>query len=220
MNDVTTIAALRRALAAAQAASAAAEESWYASPADEEDEHVLAYARAASAVSSTARAALAEVLVGGDHPRAWTVTCEQGAVTEELGSLTIGDARRAARAWAEEGDYDTSEGTLFLLYRIHCAETGEDSSVSIELQPEAPACVDGDEHDWQAPHELLGGLEENPGVWGHGGGVIVHEVCMRCGCGQTTDTWAQDPTTGRQGLTSVRYEPGKHLSALCRLEAA
>jgi hypothetical protein len=57
---------------------------------------------------------------------------------------------------------------------------------------------------------LVGGIEENPGVWGHGGGVVINEACVRCGCGRTTDTWAQDPSTGRQGLESVAYEEGAY----------
>lgn len=224
MNEATTIESLRSALALAQAHAAAAQESWYASPADEDDEHVRAYSDAADDAVAAAREALRDALVDIDHPRAWTVTDEQGAVTMPLGTLAIGAARKAARAWADDGDYDTSEGTLFLTYRIRCDETDEEGSVHIALQPEEPECPsDEGEHDWQSPHEILGGLEENPGVWGHGGGVIIHEVCMHCGCERMTDTWAQDPTTGRQGLESVRYEPGKYaddIAALCEDEAA
>lgn len=83
-------------------------------------------------------------------------------------------------------------------------------SSRIEIEPEQPGCVEGEEHDWQSPYEILGGSKENPGVWGHGAGVFIHEVCMRCGCERVTDTWAQDPDTGEQGLCSVRYEPGKY----------
>ena len=36
--------------------------------------------------------------------------------------------------------------------------------------------------------------------------MIVREVCAHCGAYRTTDTWAQDQTTGQQGLTSVAYE--------------
>ena len=48
-------------------------------------------------------------------------------------------------------------------------------------------------------------MAENPGVWGHGGGVIIEEHCTRCDATRTTDTWAQDGSTGQQGLTSVSY---------------
>jgi hypothetical protein len=38
--------------------------------------------------------------------------------------------------------------------------------------------------------ELVGGLRENPGVYGkqYGSGVIILEVCARCGARRTTDT--------------------------------
>jgi hypothetical protein len=31
-----------------------------------------------------------------------------------------------------------------------------------------------------------------------------------CGCARITDTWAQDPETGEQGLHEVRYEPDRY----------
>ena len=83
-----------------------------------------------------------------------------------------------------------------------------------EIEPKVPECVDGQEHDWASPHEIVGGIEENPGVWGHGGGIISHSVCLRCGCGRKVDTWAQDPTDGQQGLTSTSYEAGEYSAEL------
>ena len=45
---------------------------------------------------------------------------------------------------------------------------------------------------------------------GHGGGVIIREVCAHCGAYQVTDTWAERSDTGEQGLRSVKYlEAGK-----------
>ena len=49
-------------------------------------------------------------------------------------------------------------------------------------------------------------MAEDPGVHGHGGGVLITEVCRHCGCKRTTDTWAQNPETGVDGLRSVSYE--------------
>lgn len=77
--------------------------------------------------------------------------------------------------------------------------------VTVTIEPPEPRCVDDDGHDWRAPYEWVGGIAENPGVWGHGGGLVYHEACVRCGCGRVTDTWAQDGS-GRQGLTSTRFE--------------
>lgn len=90
--------------------------------------------------------------------------------------------------------------------------------VLIEIPPVEPDCIDGHEHDWLSP-EWLGGLQENPGVWGHGGGVIMTRVCLHCGCGRTTDTWAQDPSSGtRQGLTSVEYDPERFVDEIAERE--
>lgn len=93
----------------------------------------------------------------------------------------------------------------------------EDEHV-ITLEPKEPECSHEDGHDWQSPHEIVGGLRENPGCRGHGGGVIQEEVCVRCGCGRTTDTWAQDPADGSQGHRQVTYEPGRYEHELDELE--
>lgn len=85
------------------------------------------------------------------------------------------------------------------------------------LDPEEPECDHEDGHDWQRPHEILGGLKENPGVWGNGGGIIANSCCMRCGCKRTWNSWAQNPETGEQGLDSVEYEPGAYREQLAEM---
>jgi len=87
---------------------------------------------------------------------------------------------------------------------LSVVETVDEETVTVTLDPDEPDCS-GDEHEWAAPYKLVRGIRENPGVWGHGGGVIINEVCLRCGCARVTDTWAQDPATGVQGLRSVAY---------------
>lgn len=81
---------------------------------------------------------------------------------------------------------------------------GEDT-YTVTRDPAEPACA-GDEHDWRAEHAVLGGLAENPGVWGSGGGVKISRVCAHCGAYQHTDTWATNQADGTQGHTSVSYE--------------
>ena len=83
---------------------------------------------------------------------------------------------------------------------------------TIELEPEEPECEHADGHDWQSPYEVLGGCRSNPGVWGHGGGVVIREVCAHCGMYRITDTWAQRPDTGEQGLESVEYREPDEIS--------
>lgn len=75
---------------------------------------------------------------------------------------------------------------------------------TITVHPCEPDCT-AQAHHWARPHAVVGGLEENPGVWGHGGGVITTEVCEHCRVQRITDTWAQDPETGEQGLVSLCY---------------
>lgn len=77
--------------------------------------------------------------------------------------------------------------------------------VTIAIDPDEPDCVRGHAHDWRSPYSVLGGLRENPGVHGHGGGVIIREVCQHCAAYRSTDTWAQRGDTGEQGLTSIHY---------------
>jgi hypothetical protein len=112
----------------------------------------------------------------------------------------------------------TSPRTPWTIWvKIHAIDlnTEETASRKYAIHPSPPKCSDGSrEHAWESPHAILGGLAENPGVWGHGGGVISHEVCMRCGCERTTDTWAQDRSDGEQGLESVAYEAGKYADEL------
>lgn len=90
-----------------------------------------------------------------------------------------------------------------------CSGTGETDtereSITIDVDPDAPECSES-EHDWQSPFSVLGGCEENPGVWGHGGSVIIRSVCAHCGVYRVTDGWAQNRETGEQGLESVTYE--------------
>ena len=132
--------------------------------------------------------------------------------------IEAGSGIEAAQEYVDTGEWgDVTETTWITVsvWRRGIDSDGdwcqvERESHKIALEPEEPACIDGDGHDWQAPLEIVGGIKQNPGVWGHGGGVTIHEVCVRCGCGRTIDTWAQDPVDGQQGLRSVSYEPGRY----------
>lgn len=88
----------------------------------------------------------------------------------------------------------------------------EAEDITITIDAAEPDCKDGEGHDWSSPHCVVGGIEENPGVYGNGGGVIITEVCELCGAYQITDTWAQRPDTGEQGLTSVTYRDADETS--------
>ena len=73
------------------------------------------------------------------------------------------------------------------------------------LEAVEPPCRYTAGHDWIATHDIEGGLKENPGVIGNGGGVIIREHCTRCDCTRTTNTWDRNPIDGTQGHTTVEY---------------
>lgn len=150
-------------------------------------------------------------VVDSECPREWDLG-EAGYHYDTVTADSAAEALEIAISNVDRANYDTDGdlGTIWIDVTVRCPETKEESSAKVTLEPEEPACSDERGHDWQSPYEILGGLKENPGVFGHGGGVIIRECCMRCGCGRTTDTWAQRPDTGEQGLRSVRYEPGEY----------
>jgi hypothetical protein len=142
---------------------------------------------------------------------------EGGHHYDTISAETAQDALDVARDNVDSSNYCEITETIWIDVRVCCKETGEDASDSVALDPPVPKCARGArEHDWQSPHRIVGGLVENPGVWGHGGGVVIREVCMQCGCGRVTDTWAQKPATGEQGLESVSYEPKKYADEIAR----
>lgn len=127
------------------------------------------------------------------------------------------DRRAAGQQYVDGGDWGDRESTSWVkVYTWRDAlaldDDGEITTISFDreaakvtIEPIEPDCEDGQSHDWQSPIEVVGGLDENPGVFGSGGGVKITEVCRHCGCYRDTDTWAQDMSDGEQGLTSVSY---------------
>jgi hypothetical protein len=70
------------------------------------------------------------------------------------------------------------------------------------IDPEVP----GDcEHEWCSPHSVVGGCEENPGVWGSGAGVEITEICRYCGMYRITETHAQSRHDGQYRGVRVSY---------------
>ena len=146
-------------------------------------------------------------------------------ITETIEAADEQAAIEQGREWAKTG-YDEIEETAWIQFRlVKLADVpeGEEPEDQLEqpygcmtkhtvaLDPREPRCAEkGQEHDWQSPHSLVGGAKDDPGVYGHGGGAKIYEACLRCGCGRLTDTWAQDPSSGRQGLRSVKYTPEEY----------
>jgi hypothetical protein len=117
----------------------------------------------------------------------------------------------SAEEAAEEAVADASWGkldeTLWLRVRVRPARARVRAweEYKIPVHPTPPPCVDGHDHDWQAPIEVVGGVEEAPGVRAYGGGVIIKLVCSRCGRYRLKNTWGQAPW-GEQGMIVIWYE--------------
>lgn len=112
-------------------------------------------------------------------------TDEDGAVEE-------------ARDWAREG-WEPCEKTWWVHGALEKSEDGGETwshvrDLRTRMDPDEPDCNEGEDH-----------IYEHTGLRGNGGGVVVHETCSRCGLVRVTDTWAQDPYNGVQGLRSVKY---------------
>jgi hypothetical protein len=159
----------------------------------------------------TARAALSRHCFAGGKA---TCLADDGNAEVEYADVT---AAEAAQRYVDEGSWGDVESTVWIRVRTRPALLPDEGWRwhTIPLQPDEPDCADwADGHDWRAPHSIVGGCRENPGVWGSGGGVVIHEVCVHCGAERVTDTWAQDHATGEQGLTSVSYTEGKYTDAV------
>ena len=124
------------------------------------------------------------------------------------------DAEEAAREYVDGGSWDDEE-TRTVWHHVSVVELtdgeedGRPEDIRVERHPMLPSCPAG-EHDFTAPHEVVGGVEDNPGVWSEGGGVRMHTVCLHCGCGRVERTWDTDRSNGEQGLHSFEYRPGEY----------
>ena len=131
-------------------------------------------------------------------------------------------AQEAAQEFVDGGEWGENKETFWVNVRVWrngvnargAIVAVDEETITIEVAPIEPECSHEDGHDWQSPHSIVGGCKENPGVYGSGGGVIITQVCMHCGCGQHTDTWAQNSENGQQGLTSVKYVLGEFSEAV------
>ncbi len=90
----------------------------------------------------------------------------------------------------------------------------------VVISPDEPACLPNKQHDWERPLWLLGGCDDNPGVWSNNhGGVIITECCMTCGCKKVTDTSATRPSNGTRGWITHVYEAGFYAEELAARDA-
>lgn len=148
-----------------------------------------------------------------------------GGVTEDIYAESLEDAIRQGREWIEGGcwealSYDqTLSCAVVEIVRDEDGDIDEDATWEAKRHDcsgtlaaaEGPECSAG-EHDWRSPFSLVGGIKENPGVWGSGHGkVSTKEVCACCGCYRMINYGATESATG-QNVTTTNYEPADDAS--------
>ena len=108
------------------------------------------------------------------------------------------------------GAADADDTTYWMQLNVQNDDDEDENSVEkLAIHPDIPACIDGEDHQWESPHEIVGGIVSNPGVWAsNGAGTESTECCMHCFCARIEDDGAQDRQTGEH-LYSVRYIIGK-----------
>ena len=126
----------------------------------------------------------------------------------------------SAQMYVDGGEWGEITSTIWVHVSTWVEEMDDDGEVvrleeerhTVKIDPEEPECRHDEGHDWRSPYSVLGGLRENPGVRGNGGGVVCTSVCRHCGAYQISDSWAQDPETGEQGLDSLEYRESDEAS--------
>lgn len=159
------------------------------------------------AETTTARASVDDVIytISGPDGYSAEVECAEDVLANEVRDQVRADSDRPS----------ASDGTYWIVVDVADPDGREVIDLRIAIHPRSPRCVDGTRsHTWTADWDVVGGIRENPGVWGHGGGATITEACACCGCGRHTDTWAQDPVDGTQGLTSYSYVVGEFPDAV------
>ena len=127
-------------------------------------------------------------------------------------------AAEALKQWAASTKFEPQETTYWVSLRISSVDEDEDpdeeeyESLSYAVNPVEPPCEEFDDHKWCSPHEVLGGMPQNPGLAGKGGSTVRTEVCSNCGRYRIDDDWAQNPDTGEQGLDSINYSDADETS--------
>ncbi len=161
-------------------------------------------AREAYHVADRACDAARAAWLASDEPRDWATGGDSwgGGMGPTIEGIAPSDIEERLSDDARDGDWTIEEGTIWVSDWAAPIDPvsampleAERVRVTVQLDPEEPVCEDGHDHNWIVKRTT-----------GHGGGVIVTEICEHCGIHMVTDTWAQDRHTGEQGLTSVRYD--------------
>jgi len=127
-------------------------------------------------------------------------TISDGVSDTIASASNIKEAMELAKEWLEGGDYLDPEDPKTVWVDATVKGGDDTARVTVQFDPPVPICTQGG-HVW---------IEDF--VRGHGLGVLVREYCCKCGVWRVTDTWAQRPDTGEQGLERVWYEAADNRS--------
>jgi len=144
-----------------------------------------------------------------DEPRAYEVRDDNSSweITSTPSTLDE-DVEESVR----DGDWGDDTGSWVWTGRSSCEATSEEDSHRVAFEAEEASCDHDDGHDWRSPHAMLGGLSENPGVWGGpNGGTTSREVCGHCGLYRTYQSHATNRNDGTT-YAATDYEPADEAS--------
>lgn len=132
-----------------------------------------------------------------DAQRSWTIDLD-GDGQETYTEMSRAEA---VAAYLETAALDHDEATYWVRLRVWpTSDPGAAVTERHAVHPDEPDCAEGQEHEWR-DH----GRDKV-----HGAGMIFHARCRYCGAVRITDTYAQDPADGEQGLVRVSYDLGDH----------
>jgi hypothetical protein len=134
---------------------------------------------------------------------------EDSGATEIIEAADMEAAMAWAKEWAAGGEYEQRVMVDVDVRGIdeEGEETDEHEWAEVEAgpEPEAPECAEGEEHEWAYPHAIVGGLEEDPGVWSLGGTADrYHSVCRHCGTHRHETHYGSQRNPGQ--VDTVTYE--------------
>lgn len=142
-------------------------------------------------------------------------TYREPGFEEHFGAETDTEAETTAKRMLRSGEYEQNDPPSTFRVSCYVARTGPDGqeedgfTVSVDIDPDEPACPvrKDDGHDWSSDHRMVGGLTENPGVFGSGHGQVrTVEACLACGARKTDDLGGTDTATG-DPMRTLTYEP-------------
>jgi hypothetical protein len=203
VSTIHTNGPLATALLCAVAAAKLAEQAWQEDDsADADDETAPTYL--ASLAADKAVVAARNILMHSDEEIEWDVS-EEGNDYRTVWASSSAEALEIATADYDASCYGDVEETFRITIRVTNDLIDETDTDTITIDPTEPDCADEREHDWRSPYSVVGGVKENPGVWGSDhGSVRCTSVCSHCGTYRTVDYGGTDRSNGTQ-ITTASY---------------